>query len=85
MDSLMDAREKYFGLLRAGSDVENRWGSCGKRGFGWGFYIWKDMGREVGKGGLEKFRAYNEMFDSNFLGSEGMYMEGVYIGYIIDV
>ena len=51
MDSLMDgASKKYFGLLRAGSDVENRWGSCGKRGFGWGFYIWKDMGREVGKG-----------------------------------
>ena len=37
------------------------------------------------KGGLEKFRAYDEIFDSIFWGSEGMYMEGVYIGYIIDV
>ena len=37
------------------------------------------------KGGLEKFRGYNENVDSKFLGSEGMYMEGVYIGYIIDV
>ena len=54
MDSLMDGeREKYVGLLRAGSDVENRWGSCGKRGFGWGFYIWKVMGRDVGKGGSQ--------------------------------
>ena len=79
------AWKKYFGLLRTGSYVKNRWGSCGDSHFGWGSHIWKVMGRDVEKGMLEKFPAYNEIFDPKFLGSEGMYMEGVYIGYIIDV
>ena len=47
------AWEKYFGLLRTGSYVKNRWGSCGDSHFGWGSHIWKVMGRDVGKGGSQ--------------------------------
>ena len=67
MDSLMDgAREKYFAILRAVSDVENRWGSCGDSHFGWGSHIWKVMGRDVEKGMLEKVPAYNYILDGFF-------------------
>ena len=60
------AWKKYFALLRTGSYVKNRWGSCGDSHFGWGSHIWKVMGRDVEKGMLEKVPAYNDILDVFF-------------------
>ena len=72
------AWKKYFGLLRTGSYVKNRWGSCGDSHFGWGSHIWKVMGWNVGKGGSQLIiRCFPFFSQSPFIGLWKGFIHGV--------